>query len=504
MILGRYLMVSRVRRRLVRAASGAALASALLLAGFATAGPAAAGPAAGETGPVRLVPGATPVKDSYLVMLKDKAAIPATAGALTSRHGGAVRAVWQHAAHGFAASMTADQAARVAADPRVAFVQQDSVVSALDTQSPAPSWGLDRVDQRNRPLDGSFTYPATTPAVSVYVIDTGVRLSHVNFLGRPVVWGANTIDANNSDCGGHGTHVAGTAAGGFHGVAKNVRLVAVKVLGCTGSGTSASVVGGVDWVTANAVRPAVANMSLGARGGDPAIDAAVRGSIQAGISYVVSAGNDNADACATSPARVGEAVTVAATDINDNRSGFSNFGPCVDIFAPGTGIVSGWHTGDLATNTLDGTSMAAPHVTGAVAMYLTTNPGATPATVQAALAAAATPRKVVNGGLTTPNHLLHVPPLASNVIVRHPGDLVSIIGDQVGMQLSVFGGTGSYTWSASNLPTGVAINPATGLITGRLGATPNGFTMTTVTASGGGVGSVTFRWQVTRDICPTC
>ena len=490
---------SRVRHRIVRTASGAALAVALLLAGLATAGPAAAEP----VGPIRHVPGATPVKDSYLVIVKD-GAVADTAGALTRRHGGAVKAVWQHAVRGFAVSMTTDQATRVAADPRVSFVQQDSVVSALDTQTPTPSWGLDRVDQRHRQLDGRYTYPATTPAVSVYVIDTGVRLSHVNFLGRQVAWGTNTLDANNTDCRGHGTHVAGTAGGTVHGVAKNVRLVAVKVLGCDGSGTSASVVSGVNWVTANAARPAVANMSLGSRGGDPAIDAAVRGSIQAGITYVVSAGNDNADACGTSPGRVAEAVTVAATDINDIRSGFSNFGPCVDFFAPGTGIVSGWHTGDLATAPLDGTSMAAPHVTGAVATYLTVNPGATPDNVQAALAAASTPWKVVNSGAGTPNNLLHVPPLGSTVIVRYPGDLISIIGDQVNMRLSVFGGTGSYTWSASGLPTGVTIDPSTGVISGRLGATPGGATMTTVAASGGGVGSVTFRWQVTRDICPTC
>ncbi|MFD7659216.1 S8 family peptidase [Actinosynnema sp. NPDC059797] len=358
---------------------------------------------AAPTGDVLTVAGAEAVPDSYVVVLDEGVA----ASSVVDAHGGRIRDVWSHALNGFAVTATPRQAARIAGDPRVAFVQQDVEVTASATQSPTPSWGLDRVDQRNLPLDNSYTYPGTAQGVTAYIIDTGIRTTHADFGGR-AVWGANTSgDGNDSDCNGHGTHVAGTVGGAAHGVAKGVRLVAVKVLNCAGSGTTAGVIAGVDWVTANRSGPAVANMSLGG-GAQAALDAAVANSIASGITYAVASGNSNADACGFSPARVPTALTVNASDRNDARASFSNWGTCTDLYAPGVGITSAWSTGDTATNTISGTSMAAPHVAGAAALHLSANPGATPAQVGAALLGAATPNVVQNPGAGSPNRLLHV------------------------------------------------------------------------------------------------
>ncbi|GAA1293395.1 S8 family peptidase [Saccharothrix xinjiangensis] len=359
--------------------------------------------ASAATGEVVTVAGATAVPDSYVVVLDQGVA----AASVVDAHGGLIRDVWSHALNGFAVTATPQQAAKIAGDPRVAFVQQDVEVTATATQSPTPSWGLDRVDQRNLPLDNSYTYPGTASNVTAYIIDTGIRTTHSDFGGR-AVWGANTSgDGNDSDCNGHGTHVAGTVGGAAHGVAKGVRLVAVKVLNCAGSGTTAGVIAGVDWVTANRSGPSVANMSLGG-GAQAALDAAVANSIAAGITYAVASGNSNADACGFSPARVPTALTVNASDRNDARASFSNWGTCTDLYAPGVGITSAWSTGDTATNTISGTSMAAPHVAGAAALHLSANPGATPAQVGAALVTAATPNVVQNPGAGSPNRLLHV------------------------------------------------------------------------------------------------
>ncbi|WP_051767100.1 S8 family serine peptidase [Saccharothrix syringae] len=309
------------------------------------------------------------------------------------------------AVNGFAARMDAGAARKLAADPAVAYVAQDRRVRLLADQPNPPSWGLDRVDQRDLPLNRNYSYGTTAGNVHAYIIDTGIRTTHADLGGRATFDANTTGDGNNTDCNGHGTHVAGTVGGSAHGVAKGVRLHAVKVLTCGGSGTIAGVVAGVDWVTANAQKPAVANMSLGG-GANDTLDAAVRRSILSGVTYAVASGNSNADACSFSPARVAEAITVNATDQADNRASFSNWGGCTDLFAPGVGITSAWNTGDTATNTISGTSMASPHAAGAAALVLANNPGATPQVVRDTLVGAATPNKVVNPGAGSPNLLL--------------------------------------------------------------------------------------------------
>src|SRR5690606_2693822 len=298
---------------------------------------------------------------------------------------------------------------RLAADPAVASVIQNRTFHVTGTQPNPPSWGLDRVDQRNLPLNSSYTYPDKAgEGVTAYVIDTGVRISHNDFGGRAAN-GYDAIDNDNvaQDGHGHGTHVAGTVAGSSYGVAKKAKIVAVRVLNNSGSGTTAQVVAGIDWVARNAVKPAVANMSLGGSA-DSALDAAVRNAVASGVTFVVAAGNESTNASTKSPARVTEAITVGATTSSDARASYSNYGSVLDLFAPGSSITSAWRTSDSATSTISGTSMASPHVAGAAALHLADNPSATPAQVSSALTAAATSGVVGNPGSGSPNRLLHV------------------------------------------------------------------------------------------------
>ncbi|MFR9780699.1 S8 family serine peptidase, partial [Micromonospora sp. MS34] len=378
------------------------------LAMLAAASPASAAEPADA---IRNAGGPTAVADSYLVVFKDVAVTPgqvdATARRLTGRHGGTVARTWGAALRGFEARVDARGAMRIAADPAVAYVEQNHTITIAGTQTNPPSWGLDRVDQRNLPLDNSYTYPNTASNVHAYIIDTGIRTTHSDFGGR-ATWGTNTADSNNSDCHGHGTHVAGTVGGSSYGLAKGVQLVAVKVLNCQGSGTTAGVVSGVNWVTQNAIKPAVANMSLGG-GADSTLDTAVRNSISSGITYGVAAGNDSgANACNSSPARTAEAITVGSTTSTDARSSFSNIGTCLDIFAPGSSITSAWNSSDTATNTISGTSMATPHVVGAAALVASANPSWTPQQVRDYLVNNATSNVVTNPGSGSPNKLLYV------------------------------------------------------------------------------------------------
>jgi len=261
---------------------------------------------------------------------------------------GTVTRTFNHALNGFAAYMTEQQAESLSDDPRVAFVEEDSIVEALATQS-NPPWGLDRIGQRDLPLNQTYSYTTTGSGVSAYIIDTGIRITHTQFGGRAsVAFDAVGDGRNGIDCNGHGTHVSGTVGGSTYGVAKSVRLFAVRVLSCSGSGSTSGVIAGVDWVTAHHRSPAVANMSLGG-GASTALDTAVRNSIASGVTYAVAAGNSNTNAANFSPARVSEAITVGATTMTDARSSFSNFGSVVDIFAPGSSILSAWNTSDTAT-----------------------------------------------------------------------------------------------------------------------------------------------------------
>ena len=276
---------------------------------------------------------------------------------------------------------------------------------ASTTQSGA-TWGLDRIDQRNLPLNGQYTYNWTGSGVRAYIIDTGIRTTHTQFGGRAsAVFDA--FGGNGQDCNGHGTHVAGTVGGSTYGVAKSALLRAVRVLDCAGNGTDATVISGVDWVTANHISPAVANMSLGG-GASSALDTAVTNSINSGVTYSIAAGNSNTDACTQSPARVAAAITVGSTTSSDARSSFSNIGTCLDIFAPGVNITSAWGLGgNSATNTISGTSMATPHVTGATALYLQSHPGSSPATIRNALVNNSTTGHITNVGTGSPNRLLY-------------------------------------------------------------------------------------------------
>lgn len=361
------------------------------------------------------------INGSYIVVLKygvlkDGVTSRSAAASHARDYGAQVRHSYSSVLRGYSATMSERQARRLAADPAVAYVEQDRLVSLRDTQPSPPSWGLDRADQRDLPLDAAYTYSTTADTVTAYVIDTGIRTTHSDFGGR-ASWGVNTVnDGNDTDCHGHGTHVAGTIGGKAHGVAKGVKLVAVKVLGCTGSGPNSGVIAGVDWVTANANRPAVANMSLGG-GISTALDDAVKRSINAGVTYAVAAGNGNAsgtplDACTQSPARtggsLGPAITVNASTKTDDKASFSNFGKCTDLYAPGYGITSAWITSDTATRSLSGTSMATPHVAGAIALHLAVNPSATPAQVKSAITGNASTGKIIGVRTDTPNRLLHI------------------------------------------------------------------------------------------------
>ena len=351
----------------------------------------------------------------YIVVFKSEVAdAPGLARRLVAANGGQLRYTYEHAIKGFAADLPDAAATALARNPNVDYVEQDQVMAASSdivyvTQSNA-TWGLDRIDQRALPLSGTFRYSNTGAGVNAYIIDTGMRLSHQEFGGRAVS-GFDAIDGGSADdCNGHGTHVGGTVGGNLYGVAKGVRLVAVRVLDCGGSGTTAGVIAGVDWVTGNHAKPAVANMSLGG-GASTSLDDAVRKSIAAGVSYAIAAGNGNMggrqqNACNYSPARVAEAMTIGATTKTDSKTSWSNYGSCVDWFAPGSGITSAWYQNDTQTNTISGTSMATPHVAGVAALYLQSNPGASPSVVRQALYDATTKGIVANSS-TANNHLLY-------------------------------------------------------------------------------------------------
>lgn len=361
-----------------------------------------------------------PIKGQYIVVLKEDTAslasetaamgnapqVAEVATSLARSHRLDVVHSYQNVLRGFVARADDRALARLLADPRVEFIEEDGVVSITATQNNA-TWGLDRIDQRNLPLSGTYVYDTGASNVHAYVIDTGIRASHSDFGGR-VGSGYSAISdgRGSNDCNGHGTHVAGTVGGTTWGAAKQVRLYPVRVLDCNGSGTNSGVIAGMDWVAGNHTKPAVANMSLGG-GASTATDQAVTRMRNAGVTVVVAAGNESQNACNVSPARSTSAITVGSTTSTDARSSFSNYGNCVNIFAPGSSITSAWHTGNTATNTISGTSMAAPHVAGVAALYLADNPAASPSQVENAINSNSTTGVVGNPGSGSPNRMLY-------------------------------------------------------------------------------------------------
>jgi len=350
--------------------------------------------------------GSDAIPGRFIVTLRDDAS-PA---AVAREHGVAPDFVYTAALNGFAGSMSEAARSGLLRDARVSRVEPDGIARASTTQSGA-TWGIDRIDQRALPLSGTFTYTNTGSGVTAYIIDTGIDYGHSEFGGR-ASFGYDAFAGNGDDCNGHGTHVAGTVGGSTYGVAKAVTLRAVRVLDCGGSGSWSGVIAGVDWVVANhaAGAPASSNMSLGG-GASASVDDAVKRMIADGVASAVAAGNGNfigraQDACKYSPARVPDAMTIGSTTSTDAKSSFSNYGNCVDWFAPGSSITSAWiGSGSTETNTISGTSMATPHVAGVAALYLQSNPGATPLQVRDALYANTT-KGVVTSSKTVNNHLL--------------------------------------------------------------------------------------------------
>ncbi|HHY2116293.1 TPA: S8 family peptidase [Acinetobacter baumannii] len=354
------------------------------------------------------------IKNQYIVILnKDAGPSKDFAQNIAKQHAGKVLQSYDTVLKGFAIYLPDTAGAAfieaMKKNPHVLSVESDTIVNIDATTQSNPDWGLDRIDQKALPLNSTYSYLQTGSGTTAYIVDTGILSSHQEFSGR-VLSGYTAISDGNgtTDCNGHGTHVAGTVGGTTYGVAKNVNLVPIRILGCDGSGASSNVIAGLDWILKNGKKPAVVNMSLGGATSS-SLDSAVENLYNNGYVMVVAAGNSNTDACTSSPARVSKAITVAATDNTDTRASYSNYGSCVDIFAPGSQINSSWIGSNTATKILNGTSMATPHVAGVVAEMLQSTPTASPQTISTNLLNQAS-SNVVKNPSGSPNRLLYKSP----------------------------------------------------------------------------------------------
>jgi len=448
-------------------------------------------PVAAEPDAPLLEPSAEAIIDGqYIVVFNDDVSdVPELTNQLIDRHGGEVLHIYEHALRGFSARLSDATVDALRSEPTVSFVQKDIEISIRQTTQTSAPWGLDRIDQRDLPLNTTYTYGNTGAGVNIYILDDGVRVTHEEFGGRASV--AVSACGSTDTGANHGTHVAGIAAGSTYGVAKGANIISVSMYACKGNAGS-TFVAAIDWITENHVKPAVVNMSFGweLTLGQPktAEEIAVENSIDAGIVYVGATANEFVDSCADFPSRIDGVITVANMTITDEVNANTAYGPCVDIFAPGSSITSAIATSDTAVNVASGTSMATPHVSGVAALYLERHPNATPAEVFDAIVGNATVDTLTSpSGATvlpndTPNRMLNslvgllsIDPSAGGPYSLAEGASISLDGSTADTGGTVtfawdINGDGIYTDASGENPTlswsqltalGIANGPAT-------------------------------------------